>query len=352
MGSISKRKTDGKYLAQVLISGKRKSKVFIRLADAKQWVYKQELQKNISINLSNKGLNDIINLIEVYIAESSFTRSNGVILRGVVKADVFQTNLRSITTEHINEWIQGSLTGRYTGKPNKPSSVQRNLNALAGFFTWAKKRNLIATNPVTGHDKIEKVEHRERTASPDEILSLADACGYIEGSPPETQMQLAFLAFLFSCTTGMRAGEILKIERTWRDDRLLHIPKEATKTGTSRTIMLNNKALEIFSLVESLGFHPNIWGITDANRDALWRKLRDKAGLRPVVDSKGNVIKEGLNFHDGRATFCTWAASPGKDGAPRLDVMSLARQTGHKDLKMLMRYYRPDMNDLVKRLND
>lgn len=79
--------------------------------------------------------------------------------------------------------------------------------------------------------------------------------------------------------------------------------------------------------------------------------MRDKAGLRDEYDSLGRLIRQGLTFHDGRATFCTWAASPGPDGAPRLDVLSLARQTGHKNLKMLMRYYRPSIESFADRLN-
>ena len=116
--------------------------------------------------------------------------------------------------------------------------------------------------------------------------------------------------------------------------------------------MLNKKALELLELVSSLGNYPLIFGLSDSIKDALWRKLRDKANLGPKKDSKGRVLIEGLTFHDARATFCTWAASPGKDGAPRLDVMSLSKQTGHKNLKMLMRYYRPKMSDLVSRLDD
>ena len=78
----------------------------------------------------------------------------------------------------------------------------------------------------------------------------------------------------------------------------------------------------------------------------MWRKIRDRAGLGPELDSAGRVIREGLNFHDSRATFATWAASPDpKTGAPRLDLLSLARQTGHK------RYYRPKSEDIAKRLD-
>ncbi len=93
--------------------------------------------------------------------------------------------------------------------------------------------------------------------------------------------------------------------------------------------------------------------LNSANRDAIWRKVRDRAGLSAIKDSSGNVIKEGLNFHDGRATFATWAASPNpKTGAPRLDVLALARQTGHRDLKMLQKYYRETAQEIARRLDD
>lgn len=352
MGSITKRKTDGKFLAQVLIHGERKSKVFARQSDAKQWIFKEEINK-VNVNtLSSEGLKNIEGLIEAFIEDTGQDRHSIARLRADAKLPIFQIGIRNITTETINKWIQGTLNGEYNGRKVKPSSVERRLHTLSAFFTWAEKKRFILKNPTKGHEKIEKVPHRERTATSEEIQALMEACKYEDGSAPKNQMQLTFLAFVFSCNTGMRAGEILQIERSWREGNLIHIPKEATKTNASRTVMMNEKAEKILAIVESLGFSPNIWGIKSGNRDQLWRRLRDKAGLRPVVDSKGNVIKEGLNFHDGRATFCTWAASPGKDGAPRLDVMSLARQTGHKDLKMLMRYYRPDMNDLVKRLND
>ena len=116
---------------------------------------------------------------------------------------------------------------------------------------------------------------------------------------------------------------------------------------------LSKEALRILDLVRERGCHPFIFGdLSAATKDVLWRRIRDRAGLGPVVDSRGIVIREGLNFHDSRATFATWAASPNPaTGAPRLEVLALARQTGHKDLKMLLRYYRPTAQDIAKQLD-
>ena len=68
--------------------------------------------------------------------------------------------------------------------------------------------------------------------------------------------------------------------------------------------------MRIINLVRELGDKPKLFGaLSDATRDALWRKIRDRAGLGPELDSAGRVIREGLNFHDSRATFATWAGA-------------------------------------------
>ncbi|HBK00773.1 MAG TPA: integrase, partial [Delftia acidovorans] len=51
------------------------------------------------------------------------------------------------------------------------------------------------------------------------------------------------------------------------------------------------------------------WTISDASRDTLYRKLRDR------------VMVQGLRFHDLRATALTWLSK-------RVDVMTLARISG------------------------
>lgn len=167
-----------------------------------------------------------------------------------------------------------------------------------------------------------------------------------------TKKAKTLAAFLLACNTGMRSGEMLQIERSWIRGNTLRIPQPADKIRVGRIIALNTRARELIDLVESLGHAPRIFSISPTSKDTIWRKLREAADLGPVQDSAGNIIKEGLNFHDSRATFCTWAASPGSNGAPRLDVMTLARQTGHKNLKTLMKYYRPTMSEVASRLDE
>ena len=150
--------------------------------------------------------------------------------------------------------------------------------------------------------------------------------------------------FVFCCHTGMRSGEALKLQRAWISGRTITIPKEAVKTRANRVIALSREAVAVLNDMRAAGRYPTIAGVTDWNRDALFRKVRDRLNLGDVADSEGRVIKQGLHFHDSRAYFCTHAAK-------KIDVLSLARQTGHKSIKMLMRYYRPDAEGIADMLD-
>lgn len=234
-----------------------------------------------------------------------------------------------------------------------PATARKELQTLSAAFNLAVRSGLISKNPCIGVDLPKPAEHRERTASDKDIKALLVASGWDGKSVPYGKVQLTIAAFFLACMTGMRSGEILRIEEAWIDGNVIHLPHEVSKTNSRRDVALSSEALRIINLVRELGNKPLIFGsLSDSSRDALWRKVRDRAGLGPKLDSAGRVIKEGLNFHDSRATFATWAASyDPKTGVPRLDLLSLARQTGHKNLKMLKRYYRPHSEDIAKRLD-
>jgi integrase len=225
------------------------------------------------------------------------------------------------------------------------------MTLMSSIFNDAIRKGLATENPVRTAEKPREPEHRERTASERDIQLLLAASGWDGESVPANSVQMVMAAFLLSCRTGMRSGEMLRIERPWIDGRVIHLPADATKTGSRRDVALGLSAMRILELILAAGHKPAIFGLSDQVRDQLWRRVRDRAGLGPVVDSAGRVVSEGLNFHDARATFCTWAASPDpKTGAPRLDVLALARQTGHRNLRMLQRYYRATAEQIADRL--
>jgi integrase len=150
-------------------------------------------------------------------------------------------------------------------------------------------------------------------------------CDKLTG-PKESEVALAFR---ISLETGMRSGEILSLDWPQVDlqRRVVHLDK--TKNGDSRDVPLSAKALALF---ESIGHRQGaLFTITAASRDALFRKAKKAAGVT------------GLTFHDARATAITMLAR-------KVDVLTLARIVGHRDVKSLMVYYRESAEDIAKRL--
>lgn len=355
MASVSKL-PNGKYRVQWRDFEKRKrSKQFDTKSEARKFAAVLELSPQERITRIT-----FATVLEEYrdriTSRKKGFRPETLRINRLLKREFTHLPIAQITTREIQNYIDlRMMEPSPTGGLISSASVLKETILLSSVFNYAIRQGLIKENPVKGAVRPKENEHRERVASEEDIEKLLIASGWDGESAPETSTQLVMLAFLFACRTGMRSGEILKLERSWIDGCVIHLPKEATKTNSKRDVALSHDALRLLGLaIEATDSkHPRIFYVlTDERRDALWRKIRDRAGLGAVTDSMGRKIKEGLNFHDSRATFATWAASPDpRTGAPRLDILALARQTGHKNLTTLRRYYRATAEEIAKRLD-
>lgn len=353
MASVSKY--GNRYRVQYYLDGVKKSKYFDSRQEAKSFAARLDLAPVQFASKLTFG-----NLIEEYRDTVTVTkrgfREETIRINRLLRYPIARIRLTELTTQDIQAFInQRGREKTKTGEQISPATVIREYCHITGILHYAVRAGYISKSPTVGVKLPKKPEHRERVATEEEIQKLMASVGWDGESAPDNLLQLVILAFVLSCRTGMRAGEILKLETSWIDDRVIHLPKEATKTATRRDVALTREALRLLNLaIEANKTNgPRIFsGLSDRNRDALWRKARDRCGLGPVKDSAGRVITEGLNFHDGRATFATWAAGADpKTGAPRLDVLALARQTGHRDLKMLQKYYRASADQIAARLD-
>lgn len=226
-------------------------------------------------------------------------------------------NLQKLGPEHIAEWRDRRL------KQVSVASVLRELCTLSAACNVAVKEwRWLQSNPCTGIKKPPPPKPRTRRISPAEINELLVAAGYDHNSIPETQTARVGAALLFAIETAMRAGEICNLmwEHVDLDRRVAHLPK--TKNGHARDVPLSLEAVRILNQLK--GNDP-VFGLTAANLDALFRKLKARA------------LITGLHFHDSRAEALTRMSK-------KVDVMQLARISGHRDLRILLSvYYREDM---------
>lgn len=352
MASVVKYKD--KWRVFFFVGNSRKSKSFATKQEANAFIKNiesKEFAKSFSSGMTYGEL-----LEEYKTKETPKKRGASEEIRRInalQKEMLASITLQALSTDVLQNWIdtKKKQISVQTGRKIKSSSVARYLTLIKATLTYAVKVKLLDSSPATDvHCQVEE-DARERIATEEEIETLKYVVQWQENEPPINVSQRLIAAFIFACYTGMRIGEIEKLERSWVHENVIRIPKESTKTFHSRTVAVPNRAKEILDLVMGLNLGDRVFGLKEKQHDGLFRKIRNKAGLEAVYDSKGREVKQSLNFHDSRATFCTWAASPGADGAPRLDVLALAKQTGHRNLKMLMRYYRKDASQLLDRLN-
>lgn len=214
-----------------------------------------------------------------------------------------------------------------------PSTVGRDLGVLGGVFKYARQElRILKTSPLTDVAKPTQAPHRERRITQDEIETILAGFKYDGTYQPITKRQQVAWAFLFALETAMRASEITNMQ--WCNVFEDHVLLPDTKNGTARKVPLSKKARELIELMRGIDTDKvvTISDRSNALSHDFWLVVSNRLGITD------------LNFHDTRHEATTRLAK-------KLPIQDLAKVTGHKDLKMLMRYYNPTVQELAQRLN-
>ena len=301
--------------------GVRKSKVCESKRAAQDWANQAEYE-------SRNGI-EAVKRHTVGEAFDLYARTVSPAKRGarweVIRLEKFQRDKLSelrvsdVTASDIADWRDRRL------REVLGASVRREMQLMSSVFTIARKEwGWISASPMIDVRKPPQSPRRNRLVTDGELEALALSAG----SDPANATARAFMAFRFSIETGMRAGEVIGLEWSRVDlvRRVAHLPK--TKNGESRDVPLSLVAV---SILEPMTGDP-VFGLKSAALDALWRKLRDRAGV------------DGLTYHDSRHVAITRMAK-------KIEVLDLARVVGHRDIRMLLTYYEADAEALAKRLD-
>ena len=230
--------------------------------------------------------------------------------------------MADVTSDDIGRW-RDSLAVDLA-----PASARREYGLLRAVFAVAcKEWGMLPRSPFDGVAPPPEGRPRTRGVSDAEAGAIAAALGYVDGAKPETAQHFVALAFLLALETAMRQGEILTLDQESKRGRVLHLDR--TKNGDERDVPLSTRAAAIVALLPGDGY---LFPITSGTCDALFRRARDAAGV------------DGLHFHDSRREATTRLSR-------RVDVLTLAKITGHRDVRVLLKtYYAPDMAAVADRL--
>ncbi len=326
MASIRKR--GSKWQAQVRRLGSPAvSRSFDTKKDALEWSRHQEVRADRGeLAGSAKTLSRITlgELVERYRDEIVPTKKGheveGYILTAFLRDPLARRKLSDLK---LSDWIayrDRRLTA-ITGK-----SLSRELSPLRNMFTIARDQweLPLRDNPL-GRLKLGNVDRRrERRLRPGELEALQQAAG-------KTRNPLLLPIILFALETAMRRGEIVAMswDNVDLERRSVLIPE--AKNGHPRRIPLSRKAMAILEGLSRTG--ESVFP-TSTNAIRLgWEKLTIRAGI------------DDLHFHDLRHEAISRLFEKG------LTVPEVASISGHRDIRMLMRYAHAQTEKITSKLD-
>ncbi len=175
------------------------------------------------------------------------------------------------------------------------------------MFTWACTQKLATHHPVKGLGRL-KTPIKERYLSHEEIQQLLDA-----SSGDLKDMIIVTLG------TGMRASEVLGLDRDQLDIKNAVVKLNDSKNGDRRLVPLPPQVIT-----------------TLQQRPAPLRELFPGWPLDKLMRNVHRVAKrarlQGVTFHTLRHTFASHAVMAG------VDLYTLAKLLGHRGLAQVQRY--------------
>ncbi len=195
----------------------------------------------------------------------------------------------------------------------------------------ARERRVLAASMRLGTQPMKRVS---------EIEALIDVAGSAE---------LPAIVIV-AIETAMRRSEIAALKHSNINVVARTAFIEDSKNGTSRTVPLSTAAL---NALRSNNVTPIDGRVFSMSPDAITRAFnRAKAKAREAYelqacerppDPQGKHFLLDLTFHDLRHEATSRLATI-------FSMHELVKVTGHKDTKMLLRYYHPDMSELARKL--
>lgn len=325
MGTIRNR-GGYQFQAQVRRTGfPPQSKTFETRRDAEKWVrsIEREMDTGAFIPRDTAARTTIKDLAKSYreelLPKQRGHRQENSRLKAAEKK-FGDYNLSAVTPAMVAKW-RDELS-----KDLAPQTVQHYLAVLNRLYKAAARDfgiPLPLGNPVAAVRMPAISNARERRLEGDEETRLLTALDASRGKCLKPVVLLAL-------ETAMRRGELLALSWEHVDLKrcVVHLPE--TKNGTSRDVPLSSRATAVLEALPR-----NLSGIVfSTSETAITEGFQRVAKRAGIAD---------FRFHDLRHEATSRLAE-------KLHMHELAKVTGHKSPRMLMRYYHPRAEDLAKKL--
>ena len=327
------------WRAEIDRAGIRSSKTFETKAAAVAWATREEaaVMAGSRGEFPAKTLADAFHRYEKEVSSKKRGTRAEALRFGAFERnfpELAQKVLHTITTPDLVTWRDGRL------QVVSASSVVREAAQLRNVWTVAAQEWHWCAEPSPWRAlKLPAKAHaRTRRTEWHEVKALLRHMGYKTKIPPAMPQAEVAYAYLVAQHTAMRAGEIQGLCRSSVDLSRRVVTLVTHKTveleGT-RFVPFTGKAARVLRVLDDrakAAGRDAYFTISSQSIDVLFRKVRDY------------LMLENLHFHDSRADALTRMAR-------RMDVMTLARVSGHRDLRQLLdAYYRETASQIASRI--
>lgn len=320
-----------------------RAKTFRLRADAEAWARQTEdqIQRGVWRDTSEAErttLRDALTRYENEITPRKRSAGSEVSVLRIIRDDAGALLDRGLS--RIDGGDLARLRDKWKRDGVKPSTIRRRMALLSHLFTIARKEWRMSglLNPARDVTLPPVRDARTRRISDTELDAIIAATGSHELP--------AFVRLLQE--SAMRRGELhaLRWQHVNLRDATAFLP--ATKNGTSRTVPLSPGAIAILKKlprrIDGRVFGDGVNAFTKAFGRAVKRaRSRYEAECKERRAKLDPAFLVDVRLHDERHEATTRLAKT-------FGVLDLRSITGHKDLRMLARYYNPDPKDLAKRM--
>ncbi|MFO1228061.1 site-specific integrase [Roseateles sp.] len=369
MGQITKR---GEYQWRAKVRRKgfpEQSRTFTYREDAEKWVrmVESELETTGFIDRREADKTTLAAVLQRYQREVTPSKKSAGIES--VKIDVLLRDqalvglkMTAVTSAEVAKWRDRRLK-EVTG-----GTVNREIDVLSTVFNHARREwDIHVENPIQSIKRPEKARARDRRFSSEEesylLAALTGGERLVDGTFSKGARNPWLLPLVkLAIETAMRRGELLSL--TWEHVDLkrqtAHLPD--TKNGDSRTVPLSTRAVAILKALPTPEADEDVDGEAQVQRTGAvfpttalalrkgFARAIERAQEQYRADCKQAKRRpapgflEDVHFHDTRHEAASRLAEK------LTNVLELSAMTGHRDLRMLKRYYHPRAEDLAKKL--
>ncbi|HDR4699675.1 tyrosine-type recombinase/integrase [Bacillus paranthracis] len=255
-----------------------------------------------------------------------------------------------VISNDIKKWIRDMLNPR-EGKALSVSTINRRLNTLRSYFSWAEREQYIKVNPMTdikdlkvADEEYEKIMWLTEKEFEDLLERMRKYPVKTRGVNPEEKYRRDRAIIYILTYAGLRVEELssLKITDIDLDLKKIRVIGKGTKV---RTIPMSNFLYN--EVLDWLQFRNKIAKdkeIVNQSPYVFYSQRSEKfsiRGIQAMIENYSTLDKK-LTPHMFRHTFCKWMLK-----ATNNDIEKVRRLAGHSHIATTTRYLKNSFDELT-----